>query len=321
MGNEGTLELTLLGVDAAPAADPKTFVSFIRTSDGQEIGRETRAFPPTRPFRLPAFPQERATACLITPERYRHRDVGIFTLTDGETIRRQPTVFRIPARWDAQFDKFAALPAFFARLQTVLGNSPAVRVKGGKRLGAFVDSVYDGVDPADRMTVHAKACLLNLFAKLETLKEPVFGRKPWFGFVESVLEIGRERLIVLVDEEMLTRVRNIHGSIDQFGLYKRAPVGDHHKNIPAGFTFSKGSMVSIKTREEHGNLQLTLTPATDASGTAVTLLDADLDENGKLMAHLADLFKHRFSGGTHPYDIHEYLVLDDKTRPLGYALV
>jgi GMC oxidoreductase len=54
---------------------------------------------------------------------------------------------------------------------------------------------------------------------------------------------------------------------------------------------------------------------------AVTLLDADIDGNGKLMAHLGDLFKHRFSGGTHPYDIHEYLVLDDKARPLGYDLV
>ena len=79
--------------------------------------------------------------------------------------------------------------------------------------------------------------------------------------------------------------------------------------------------MSIKTREEHGNLQLTLTPATDASGRQVTILDADIDENGKLMAHLADLFKHRFNGGTHPFDIHEYLLLEDPGRALGYELV
>ncbi len=53
----------------------------------------------------------------------------------------------------------------------------------------------------------------------------------------------------------------------------------------------------------------------------MTILDADLDENGKLMAHLADLFKHRFTGGTHPFDIHEYLVLEDPVRSLGYELV
>jgi hypothetical protein len=62
-----------------------------------------------------------------------------------------------------------------------------------------------------------------------------------------------------------------------------------------------GTPVSIiKTREEHGNLQFTMTSAKESSGPPVTILDADLDENGKLMTHLADLFKHRFTGGTHP---------------------
>jgi len=320
MANEGTLDLTLLGVDAEPAADPKTFVLFIRP-DGAEIDRATRSFPPSRQFPLPAFPQEHVIGCLITPDRYRHREVGFFTLTDGETIRRQPTVFRIPARWNAQFVNWQELSSDFDDLQSVLEASTEVRVKGGKLLGQFIEDDYDDVDAADRTTVNAKACLLNLFAKLRTLKEPVFNRKPWFGFVETILQIGRERLVALVDEEMLTRVRTIHDNIADFALYKHTPIGDHDKNIPPGFTFTKKSMVSVKTKEEHGNLQLTMTPATDSSGASVTLLDADIDENGGLMAHLADLFKHHFSGGTHPYDIHEYLLLEDKSRPLGYELV
>jgi hypothetical protein len=321
MGNTGTLELTLLGVDAQPASDPKTFISFIRGTTGEEIDRVTRSFPPSRKFVLPAFPQEHVIGCLITPERYRHREVGFFTLTDGETIRRQPTVFRIPARWKAKFAKWADLPSDFEDLQTVLDASKSVRVTGGKLLGHFIEAAYDKVDAGDRPTVHAKACLLNLYAKLNTLKEPVFNRKPWFGFVESILEINRERFIATVDEEMLTRVQTILDDIKEFEAYKTTPVGDHDKNIPAGFTFKKKSMVSVKTREEHGNIQLTLTPATDPAGASVTLLDADIDENGQLMAHLADLFKHRFSGGTHPFDIHDYLVLEAPARPLGYELV
>jgi hypothetical protein len=320
MANQGTLEITLLGVDGNPAADPEAFVSFLRTSDGQEIGRATQAFPPTRRFLLPAFPQEQAIACLVTPKRHRHRDVGVFTLTDGETIKRQPTVFRTPDRWSARFDRWADLPQDLDPLAGVLDSSPAVKVKGGRLLGQFVDAAYDNIDAADRLTVNAKACLLNLFGKLNSLKEPVFGRKPWFGFVETLLEISRERIIALVDEEMLMRVKEVHTNIDRFDGYKRTPVGDHNRNIPPGFTFSKASMVSIKTREDQGNLQLTLTPATDSAGNKVTLLDSDLDENGKLMAHLADLFKHRFTGGTHPFDIHEYLVLEDKNRALGYEL-
>lgn len=321
MGNEGVFEIELLGVDAQPATDPKTFVSFRRAADGQEIGRTTRSFPPVRRFPLPAFPQERAIACQITPDRYRHREIGIFTLTDGETIHRGPTVFRTPDRWSATFVKWAALSDAFDALRGRLDVSLAVRVKGGKLLGKFVTNTYDGVDSADRVTVNAKSCLLNVFAKLNTVKEPVFGRKPWFAFVEEVLEIGRERMIALVDAEMLTRVREIHGKIDQFEEYKRTPVGDHAKNIPSGFSFSKSTMISIKTQEEHGNVQLTLTPATDASGASVTLLDADIDENGKLMAHLGDLFKHPFTGGTHPFDIHEFLILENHDRPLGYQLV
>jgi len=321
LGNEGTLELTLLGVDAQAARDPSTLVSFQRTTDRQEIGRVKRSFPPARRFTLPAFPQERAVLCQITPERYRFRDVGIFTLTDGETIERGPTIFRIPEKWRAAFVEWADLPDALQTLRATLDISSAVRVKGGKLLGHFVKGAFDDVDPADRLTVNAKACLLNLFAKLSTIKEPVFGRKPWFGFVNEILEIGRERMIALVDETMLSRVEEIRGNFDRFEFYKPAPIGDHAKNIPAGLTFAKGRMVSIKTQEEHGNLQLTLTPATDADGSAVTVLDADIDENGKLMAHLADLFKHRFTGGTHPFDVHEYLLLEDRSRPLGYELI
>jgi hypothetical protein len=321
MGNEGTFELTLLGVDAQPASDPSTLVSFLRTTDGQEIGRVKRSFPPERRFPLPAFPQERAITCQITPQRYRLRDVGIFTLTDGETIRRGATVFRIPEKWKAAFVKWADLPDALQSLRDTLDVSPTVRVKGGQLLGQFVKGIFDDVDPADRLTANAKACVLNLFAKLSTIKEPVFGRKPWFAFVNEILEIGRERMIALVDETMLTRVEEIRENIDQFEFYKRTPVGDHAKNIPLGLTFAKSRIVSIKTQEEHGNLQLTLTPATDTDGSQVTVLDADIDENGKLMAHLADLFKHRFTGGTHPFDIHEYLVLEDKNRSLGYDLV
>jgi hypothetical protein len=321
LGNQGTLELTLLSVDGSPAKDPSTFVSFQRMSDQQEILRATRSFPPVRRFPLPAFPQERVISCSVSPERYRHRNVGVFTLTDGETIVRQPTVMRLPHLWTAEFTKWDDLDDSFDQLAEILDSSPDLRVKDGSLLGRFVEDQYDNVDPGDRSTVNAKACLLNVAAKLRTLKEPTLGRKPWLGFVERILEIGRERVIALVDPEMLTRVKAIHSQIDQFEDYKRTPVGDHSKNIPAGFSFAKSAMISIKTKEDNGNLQLTLTPATNSDGTEVTLLDTDIDENGKLMAHLGDLFKHKFTGGTHPFDIHEYLILEDRTRTLGYELI
>jgi hypothetical protein len=62
---------------------------------------------------------------------------------------------------------------------------------------------------------------------------------------------------------------------------------------------------------------------THLSGPEEVLLDVDIDENGKLLAHTLDLFKHKISGGTHPHDIHDLLVLQDGELPgfdLGYRL-
>jgi hypothetical protein len=82
-------------------------------------------------------------------------------------------------------------------------------------------------------------------------------------------------------------------------------------------------MFSVKTDERNGNLQLTMAPARDlATGADTLLLDADIDENGDLLKHLVDvLFIHPFNGGTHPFDIHEYLIFAHQNRALGYELV
>ena len=39
------------------------------------------------------------------------------------------------------------------------------------------------------------------------------------------------------------------------------------------------------------------------------------------LAHLADLIKYAIGGGTHPKDIHEYLVLANGNVALGYDLI
>jgi hypothetical protein len=53
------------------------------------------------------------------------------------------------------------------------------------------------------------------------------------------------------------------------------------------------------------------------------LLDADIDERGDLLGHFLDLFKHKVTGRTHPFDIHELLVLQAGNGPRfdpGYHL-
>ena len=280
------------------------------------------SFPPSRQFALPAFPTEHVLAPFIEPTRFRAKPLPLFTLTNAKTVARNVTVFRQPSEWRFQFAEWDSLVDTFDPLKAVLEVSPRLRVGGGAAFDSFTEQQYDEADD-DARAVLPKATLLNLFAKLSELREPINKRKSWFGFVERILEIRRERFIAVVDPEMAARIREVRDNIEDHGeVYKRTPVGDHHGNLPASYRVAKNSMFSIKTTEDHGNLQLTVGRGTDpGSGTEAWLLDTDIDENGKLLDHLGDLFKHRFTGGTHPVDIHEYLTLVHPDIDLGYTLV
>jgi hypothetical protein len=320
MANEGFFQLDLMTVEGRPVNETGVKVSFIRVLENKIISSATNLeFPPPHRFAVPAFPQEHNLLCEVTPPRFRQRRSGIFTLTDGETISRNLTVFRRPDKFAASFTAWDQLPSLFLPFKGVLNKSSAVKVMGGRLLGKFTETTYDGI--TEKKEVFAKSALLNLYAKLTDLKEPTGGTEPWFSFVREIVEIGRERFIAIADPKMGEIIRAIKNDIDKFKAYKNTPAQNHFGNIPPVFQPQKSKMFSIKSDEDHGNIQLTMAPGKDAAGNDLLILDADIDEDGKLLAHLADLFKHKFSGGTHPFDIHEYLALSDPNRPLGYELV
>lgn len=319
MSNEGFFQLGLMDVSGRPVNESKVKVGFVRVADNKTIiSAANLDFPPSRRFAVPAFPQEKNLFCEVTPLRYRMRRSGVFTLTDGETVARNLTLFRRPDKWSAQFTEWDQLSSHFLPLTEVLKKSSAVKVKGGKLLGKFTEATYDGVTGSTE--IFAKAALLNLYTKLTDLKEPTEGTEPWFSFVREVVEIGKERFIAIVNPRMGEIVRAIKDDLGKFKGYKNTPAQNHFGNIPGIFQVQKSKMFSVKSTEDHGNVQLTMAPGKDAAGNDLLILDADIDENGQLMAHLADLFKHKFTGGTHPFDIHEYLALDNPSRPLGYEL-
>lgn len=322
MGNQGILELSLLDVRNQPAQDPHTKVKFRRIS-GPPIGQvDSLVFPPTRRFLLPAYPQASNVFCDISCERFRNRKTSFFTLMDGETIIRNPTMFRNPAEWDAEFTPWNLLPTSFLPMQDVLGRSPDLKV-AGRHFAKLIGATYDGL--SEKTTILAKTALLNLYSALRATKDPTSSSKPWFSHVDRMFIVTRERFIASVNSTMADAVRTIRDNINQFSDYERAPSDLHfdfmQQNMPSGYQVFKTKMFSIKSREEHANIQLTIAPSKDPSGNDVTILDADIDESGELIAHLLDVFMHKFTGGTHPYDIHEYLALAHPDTPLGYDLV
>lgn len=326
MGNSGFFQLSLLDVRKQPAQDPNTDVSFVRATDNTTtLDKNGLTFPQNYKFELPAFPQAQGLICWITPAKYRTCHSDIFTLDNGQTLSQSPMILRNPGKWNAAFTHWDALSEVFDPLKNVLVGSNAVTVKeSGQPLGNFANDNYDDVD--ESAAILAKTALLNIFAKMNRVPVANKPASNWFQFVQKILVIGRERFISLVQDTMWQLVSDIYNNIGKYAGFVRADTSLHTGNIPAPYNKGLTQMVSVKSNDEHGNLQLTMAKSVDpATGNPAFLLDADIDEDLEFFAHAQDLFIHMFSGGTHPYDVHEILFVTyfGPTDPLdlGYELV
>jgi hypothetical protein len=309
-------------VSAVPIHDPGTFFTFRRLSDNRQIGDQLEVeligTPPT--FTLPAAAGE-VMVCEVDPQRYRFVRSPVFFRTPGPPILKQSQVLREPKQWSPQFTRWVDLPPAFGDLKRALAESPRVTLfPEGPPIGdLLVEAAYD--DMSGEGVTLAKTALLNTYFRLNRTREPVSADRNWFSFVLRIHAIGRERFLAFVSPEMEPLVRQIHSHIDEFRDYERTPAENHRGNVPAGLRDRIASMVSIKSTHRKGNFQLTLSRLT---GPDETLLDADIDESGDLLGHFLDLFKHKVTGGTHPHDIHELLVLQEGQTTgfdLGYRLV
>jgi hypothetical protein len=319
MGNEATLLLKPLLTDGRPAVAPNASVRVHDISTNQEFGINRVSFPPEVSLRVPAFPQSRALVLEISHKRYRPYTSEIFLLINGESREPRVMFFRDPGEWQAQFTAYAMLSLEFDGLKRILERSPQVRLRSGPLLGSLTNAAYD--DIAEEKAVLAKAALLNLYLKLRKTEDPTGTTHNWFEYIDEIVEIDRERLVAKASPQLLETVRAIRANEDDFPDYKKAPSSRHFTDYPQGYTVTRSRTISVKTDEKKSNMQICAAPARDSDGNQVVLLDADIDENGELMAHLADMFRHKFTGGTHPFDIFDFLRLTFGREPIGYDLI
>ena len=320
-----TLQVTLELRDVSKRLirDPETFFTFRRLSDHRQIGDQLQLELVGAPavFNLPVATGE-VDVCEIDPKRFRFAHSPVFFRSPGPPITKHSQLFREPKEWRPRFTRWEDLPAAFDGLKRVLGVSPNITLFNDVHPIAdlLVGAAYDGMSGED--VTLAKTSLLNSHFRLNSTLEPVAADRSWFSFVLRLIAIGRERFLAFVEPEMETLVRQIHTHIDEFRAdYERTPAENHRGNVPATLQSRITSMISIKSTHSKGNFQLTLT---HLSSPDEVLLDTDIDENGALLAHFFDLFKHKVTGGTHPHDIHELLVLQEGQTSgfdLGYRLV
>lgn len=320
-----TLQVTfdLRDVSGRLIRDPETFFTFRRLSDFRQIGDQLQLELTGSPvtFDLPVATGE-VFVCEFDPRRFRFAQSPVFFGSPGPPVRKQSQLLREPKEWAARFTRWDELAAAFGDLKRVLRASPNVTLfeSAVPIDDLLVETAYDNMTGEDVKL--AKTALLNTYFRLNGTSEPVSGGRSWFSFVSRLVSIGRERFLAFVDPQMETLVREIHTHIDQFRAdYERTTAGNHRDNVPTAMRNRITSMISIKSTHRTGNFQLTLT---HLSGPDEVLLDADLDESGDLLGHFLDLFKHKITGGTHPHDIHELLVLQEGQAAafdLGYRLV
>jgi hypothetical protein len=314
MDNLGNLILDLINAEGAPANETDCTIEFVRL-DQVVTGRSDHLeFPPRHRFTLPAFPQAQNLHCRITPSLYRMLQSEFFTLDDGETKTESAIVLRDPARWRPDFEPWTSLPPAFDGLKSILADR-LLKLKHGPDVGVITPAVYDGM--SSTALVLAKMALLNLFVVLSTQNDPV-SSQPWFDFIKQILVIDQERFVAVVDEGLFRSIDRILTNLSDFKAEGFFP-GDsslHTDNIPSAFQLT-APMISVKCAYEQGNVQFTMARVTSAEGDAV-LLDCDMDEHNNVIEHLSDVFKHVFTGGTNPIDIHEYIVHHQAGVDLGY---
>lgn len=312
----------LTDVAGKPVRDPETFFTFRRLSNHRQLGDQLQVelTGGLVDFDVPVATNQ-VLVCEIDPRRFRFVHSPVFFGTPGAPISRAAHLFREPDQWTPRFTRWADLPTRFDRLKAVLRNSKDITlVKETEAIAdRLVEDVYDGLN-AERLRL-AKTALLNIYYRLNA-PEPISQADVWFSFVTRILALGRERVLALADPALATVVRHIHTNIGEFKAdYDPTPAENHRGNVPVLLQGRIDHMLSIKSSHAKGNLQLTVT---QLRGMDEVLLDADIDESGELLAHFLDLFKHKLTGGTHPHDIHELLVLQDSQTPgfdLGYTLV
>jgi hypothetical protein len=321
--NHGIVTVLLRNAENRRLRDVRTIVEFYR-GDGRKLQGFIRHFENHREdFRLDAFPllPKRVD---VKPVRYK-RVASFFRVKPGERLLVDVPCFRDRnANWRARFARWGDLGSGHNDLKRMLASSPKLELKIRnpsqiRPLGLFTRLTYDDVD--DQHLIEGKAGLLNVYSKMFHSGVKGVAGRPWMRGVQEILRIQRDRIVALIDEDTAKLIRKLEQNKGADRHYRgdRNNLDGHRKNIPEQFTIEE--MHSVKTRDEVGVLQLTVAFAREANQKRY-VLDADIDEHGKLLLHFGDFLRHRITRyGTHPYEVHDLLHHSIKKLNLEYHLV
>lgn len=180
---------------------------------------------------------------------------------------------------------FPTFPNLTKELRGLLTNSPAV-LSFENKTGQVL---YDALDDIRR------AGVLNIARK--TLATRFSTDKSVLTLIKEIRELRGDRFFAFVEKELREEVKH---SVNT-GLFHSVDGQLHH--LPGQFIgFEQAG--SFKTDDHFGNLQLTFFMKGDEC-----VADIDIDDAGGL-EHIFQVLRNHFTGSpTHPYNIHEILMM------------
>jgi hypothetical protein len=189
--------------------------------------------------------------------------------------------------------KFPTFTALSADSKTVL--TAGTQVLGFENVSG--ETLWEGLDEIRR------AGFLNIMAK--TSATAFANGRAVASYFKQLLEIRGDRFFVTVPHELREETKNAAVS----GLFTSVDGSLHHP--PKDFTLAG----SFKTQDRYGNLQLTF-----FSDGSEWRADVDIDDAAGL-EHVFQVVRNAVAGRpTHPFDIHEILLVHQRIDP-GYDLL
>lgn len=285
------VQLRLVDVQGRPLDDPDILVEFFRNESSKH-------------FRLNVSPNGAANVnisledpgngiyrVLLMPTNY--RTIQFFLrIMEGQTTTREPVVFPVDPGKVVNITA-PAIDALPRPLQDLLGNATADGFNDASGAPLQGAALYNALSPL------LKAALLNLYTKSAATQ--LGDGQSVFDKLGTMIRLKQDRLFAKTAAALLEETQ-------QDTFFHQVPETLHESVAPYHL------VISYKTRDAQGNLQLTFSRNGDTGDDY--LVDMDIDQ-AQGIGHIFEVVHNTVTSGlTNPYDVREILMADQKLQPL-----
>jgi len=285
------IQLQLTDVQGRPLDDPDILIEFFSNESSKHFRLSVSPKGGTIVNISLEDPGNGMYRVLLMPTNYRTLQFFL-RIMEGQTTTREPVVFPVdPSKVvSISAPPIEALPA---PLRDRLANAAVEGFNDASGAPLRGASLYNALPPL------LKAALLNLYAKSAATQ--LGDGQSVFDKLGTMIRLKQDRLFAKTGAGLLEETQ-------QDTFFHQVPETLHESVVPYHL------VISYKTRDAQGNLQLTFSRNGDTGDDY--LVDMDIDQ-AQGIGHIFEVLQNAVTSGlTNPYDVREILMADQKLQPL-----